>query len=95
MSPLSHPGTNFIDYDCESTVSYEGHHLGTISILGYSEEYRERQLAAQPQLQLTLEGRTIPPLQAVTTVVDRIQLLQANPALEDNVGLDRLLGLTP
>jgi len=69
--------------------------MGTISVLGYTEEYRERQLAAQVQLQLTLEGTTTPPVQTIQTIVQRIQLLQGNPNLEDNAGLDRILGQPP
>lgn len=69
--------------------------MGTTSVLGYTEEYRERQLAAQIQLRLTLEGTTTPPVQAIQNIVQRIQLLQANPTLEDNAGLDRLLELQP
>lgn len=67
--------------------------MGTLSVLGYSEEYRERQLAAQINLQLTFESATVPPIQTIHTVVQRIQLLQGSPTLEDNVGLRRLLGL--
>jgi len=66
--------------------------MGTVSVLGYTEEYRERQLAAQGQLQLTLEGATIPPVQAIQTIIQRIQLLQGNPNLEDDAGLQRILG---
>lgn len=74
-------------------MSYQGYHLGTTSVLGYAEEYRERQLALAPLLQLTFEAQSVPPPLALDVIAARIQLLQANPTLEDNAGLERLLGL--
>ncbi|KIX08174.1 uncharacterized protein Z518_02830 [Rhinocladiella mackenziei CBS 650.93] len=95
VDAISHPGTNFVDYDCESTSSYDGYHLGTTSVLGYAEEYREYQLTLKLQLQLSLEAQTIPPPMALDAIVERIQLLQRSPTLEDNVKLDQILGLVP
>lgn len=74
-------------------MSYQGYHLGTTSVLGYAEEYRERQLALAPLLQLTFESQSVPPPLALDVIASRIQLLQANPTLEDNAQLEKLLGL--
>lgn len=62
-------------------------------MLGYAEEYRAHQLALAPLLQFTFEGHTIPPPVGIDMIVQRVQLLQRNPTLEDNAGLDRILGL--
>lgn len=67
--------------------------MGTTTVLGYAEEYREQQLLLAPLLELTLEASTIPPLLGLDKTVQRVQLLQGNPNLEDNPGLDQVLGI--
>ncbi|KAJ3497764.1 hypothetical protein NLG97_g1647 [Lecanicillium saksenae] len=90
----SYPGTTFLDYDCETSSSYDGYHAGAITIIGYSEEYRIYQLDVKPALQLHLESQTFPPLMEMDAIVERLELLQKNPTMEDNAGLWRILGLT-
>jgi len=93
VSTISHPGTNFLDYDCETASSYDGYHVGTTSVVGYSEEYREFQLSQTVQFQLSLEERNSPPPMTLDAIVERIQMLQRNPAHEDNTRLRQILGL--
>jgi hypothetical protein len=83
-----------MDMDCESSGYYEGKLPGTVSICGYSEEYREHQLLAAPLLNLALESTTTFPTMELDKIVDRIQLLQRQPTLEDNEGLRKVLGLS-
>lgn len=92
-STIIHPGTNFLDYDCETAASYDGHHKGTTSVLGYSEEYREFQLSQTVQFQLSLEEQNPPPPMTLDAVVERLQLLQRNATHEDNARLRQIIGL--
>ena len=84
VNTIAYPGTTFLDYDCESTASYDGYHLGSTSVLGYSEEYREYQLAQKLQLQLHLLSQNVPPAMELDAIVQRLQQFQGNPNLEDN-----------
>ena len=79
--------------DCETAASHEGLHLGTVSVSGYTEEYREYQLSLKPALSLILEAQTIPPVMNIASIVSRLQLLQLQPNLEDNQKLAEILGL--
>jgi hypothetical protein len=88
------PGNTFIDMDCESSGYYEGKIPGTVSISGYSGEYREQQLLAIPLLNLILESENTLPTMALDKIVSRIQLLRRQPTLEDNEGLRDILGLS-
>jgi hypothetical protein len=91
---LSYPGSTFLDMDCESSGYYEGKLPGTVTISGYSEEYREHQLLAAPMLNFALEGATVLPAMPLDKIVDRIRLLQQQPTLEDNESLRGILGLS-
>lgn len=95
-SSISDPGTTFIDYDCETASSYDGRHAGTVSVLGYSEEYRLYQQEVKPPIRIQLQSETTPK-QGLTQefLVNRITQLQNNPTLEDNEGLWDILGLPP
>src|SRR5947207_13222632 len=94
VDTFSYPGNTFLDMDCESSGYYEGKLPGTVSISGYSEEYREHQLLIYPLLNLALEGTTILPLMPLDKIVDRIRLLQLQPTLEDNEALREILGMS-
>lgn len=65
-----------------------------MSVLGYTEEYREYQLAIKAQLSLHLIAKNGPPLMDSGKILDRLLKLQADPNLEDNVGLSEILGVT-
>jgi hypothetical protein len=94
VNALNYPGNTFLDMDSESSGYYDGKLPGTISISGYSEEYRNRQLLRSPLLNLTLEGTSILPTMALDKIVDRIRLLQRQPTLENNEFLKEILGLS-
>jgi hypothetical protein len=80
--------------DAETSAYYEGKLPGTVTISGYSEEYREHQLLIAPMLQLSLESTTALPVISLDTIVQRIQTLKISPTSEDNEGLRGLLGLS-
>jgi len=91
---IGYPGNTFLDMDCESSVLYEGKLPGTITISGYSEEYREYQLSKAPLLNISLEGTEVLPTMTLDKIVDRVRMLQRQPTLEDNVALRDILGLS-
>jgi len=80
--------------DRESSGYYDGKLPGTVSITGYSGEYRAHQLQRSPLLNLILEGTSTLPTMALDNIVDRIRLLQLRPTLEDNDALRDILGLS-
>jgi hypothetical protein len=90
---FTHPGTILIDSDCETSAAYEGMHSGTTSVLGFTEEYRECQLLSVPPIQIFFESQSVPPAMILSEIVEKIQLVQRNPTLEDNARLDRILGV--
>jgi hypothetical protein len=94
ISMLSYPGNTFFDMDCESLGHYEGKIPGTITVSGYSEEYREQQLLELPLLKLRLEATSALPTMELDKIVNRIRLLKLQPTLEDDVGLRDVLGLS-
>jgi hypothetical protein len=94
VDALNFPGHTFLDIDCDSSGYYEGKVPGTVSISGYSGEYREHQLLATPLLNLILESTTTLPTMPLDKIVERIRLLRRQPTLEDNVGLREILGLS-
>jgi hypothetical protein len=94
VDAISYPGSTFLDMDCESTGHYEGKLPGTVSISGYSEEYREHQLLLSPRLNLSLESTTSLQVAPLDKIVQRIQILQRMPTSEDNEALRNLLGLS-
>jgi hypothetical protein len=91
---LNYPGSTFLDMDCESAGYYEGRLPGTVTVSGYSEEYREHQLLVAPLLNLALEGTSVLPVLPLDKIVERIRLLQRQPTLEDNNALREVLGLS-
>ena len=94
VSSFNYPGSTFLDMDCETSGYYEGKHPGTVSISGYSEEYREQQLLRAPLLNISLEGTTALPVVQLDNIVNRIRKVQLQPTLEDDEGLKVLLGLS-
>ena len=94
VDTLSYPGNTFLDMDCESSGYYEGKIPGTVTVSGYSEEYREHQLLAAPLLNFALEGTAVLPAMPLDKIVERIRLLQRQPTLEDNGALREILGLS-
>jgi hypothetical protein len=94
VSSCNYPGSAFLEMDFESTVYYEGKHPGTVSISGYSEEYREQQLLRAPLLNIALAGTTALPVVSLDAIVDRIRKVQLQPIVEDDEGLKEFLGLT-
>lgn len=94
VDSLTFPANTYLDMDCESSGYYDGKLPGTVSISGYSAEYREQQLLAAPLLNLTLESTSVLPTMALHKIVDRIQLLRRQATLEDNDGLREILGLS-
>ena len=94
VDALNFPGNTFPEMDCESSGYYEGKLPGTVSISGYSGEYREQQLLAAPFLDLILESANTLPTMELDKIVDRIQLLRRQATLEDNEGLRDILGLS-
>ena len=93
VDPVLFPGTTFLDHDCETSSSYDGFYQGTVSVLGYAEEYRGYQLSLQTRLDLHLESQKIPPAMAIDKIVERIQALKLRPDLEDDNQLAQILGL--
>ncbi|KAH8589023.1 hypothetical protein B0O99DRAFT_582254 [Bisporella sp. PMI_857] len=94
ITAASYPGSTWLNIDCETSAYYEGKLPGTVSIGGYSEEYREHQLLIAPLLQLSLESATTLPVIPLNQIVQRLQTLQRNPTSEDNEGLRGFLGLS-
>src|SRR5436190_7458529 len=94
IDTLNYPGSTFLDMDCESSGYYEGRIPGTVTVSGYSEEYREHQLLAVPLLNIALEGTTVLPAMPLDKIVERVRLLQRQPTLEDNDALRETLGLS-
>jgi hypothetical protein len=94
VNMLNYPGTTFLDMDCETSEFYEGKLPGTVSISGYSEEYREHQLSKYPMLVLALEGTVTLPTMEIDKIVERIQSLQRRVAPTDNTALRDMLGLS-
>lgn len=90
---LKFPGITFLETDCESSGYYDGRLPGTVSISGYSGEYREQQILAVPLVDLVLESTNTPPTMELDAIVDRIRSLQ-QLTLEDNEGLRGILGLS-
>ncbi|KAF2753216.1 hypothetical protein EJ05DRAFT_515049 [Pseudovirgaria hyperparasitica] len=89
----SFPGNTFLDMDCESSCFYQGKWPGTVSVSGYSEEYREHQLNLSPLAEIALEGSVIPPLASLDRIVERIRSLQTEDT-EDPDGLREMLGIS-
>jgi hypothetical protein len=94
VDSISFPGNTLLDIDCETSAYYEGKLPGTVSIAGYSREYREHQLIKAPILSLALEGTTVLPTMTLDKTIDRLRVLQRRPTFEDNDGLRDILGLS-
>ncbi|EEP77420.1 predicted protein [Uncinocarpus reesii 1704] len=93
IGSVSYPGNTFLDMDCETSAYYEGKYPATITISGYSEEYRAHQLLQQPVLKISLEADNVFPEVPLAKVVERLRKLRSQPALEDDEGLKDLLAL--
>lgn len=94
VSAAGYPGNKFLDADCETSACYSSKLPGTVSISGYSEEYRAQQLRTTPPLKLTLESRTVLPEIRLSTIVERLRKLKFSPFWEDSEGLSSILGLS-
>ncbi|EER22999.1 hypothetical protein D8B26_004292 [Coccidioides posadasii str. Silveira] len=94
VGSVSYPGSTFLDMDCETSGFYEGKYPATITISGYSEEYRAHQLLQQPILKLSLESEHLYPEVPLGKVVERLRKLRNQPSLEDDEGLKNLLNLS-
>ncbi|KAL9036918.1 MAG: hypothetical protein Q9214_005926, partial [Letrouitia sp. 1 TL-2023] len=90
----SYPGSTLVNMDPETSIYYEGKLPGTISISGFSEEYREHQLSVSPLLQLNLEGPSIFATVSIDKIVQRLRMVQKQPEVEDDEGLKQFLGLS-
>ena len=80
--------------DCESSAYYDGKIPGATTVGGYSEEYRSQQLQKYPLIEVALEGDNVLPDIALSKVITRLRFREAERAIEDNVGLVDLLGLS-
>jgi hypothetical protein len=91
---INYPGSKFLDMDCESGGFYEGKIPGTVSVSGYSEEYRIFQLSTVPLLSLTFESNEGLPVIDLDKIVARLQRLQLYQFTEESEGLKEFLGLS-
>lgn len=91
---INYPGSTFLDMDCETSAHYEGPAPGTVTVRGYSEEYRAQQVLRAPLLNLTLESSITPPVMTTARIVERLGQLQLSPTLEDNGTLKQILGIS-
>lgn len=94
VDSINYPGSTFLDMDCESSGLYEGKDPGTVSISGYSEEYREHQLLKNPLLNLAYQGSSLFPEVALDKIVARIQKIQLYPNVEDDEGFKQFCGFS-
>lgn len=62
--------------DPETLIIYDGGAPGTLSISGYSEEYRQQQYAAMPRILLKLKQEVPLPQVTADFLVKRIQSLK-------------------
>lgn len=74
-SAVHYPGTTYLDVDPETSVIYDGAAPGTLSVTGYSEEYRQQQFAATPRIVIALEEKVPPPKVTIDFLVKRMQSL--------------------
>jgi hypothetical protein len=94
VNSTEYPGSTFLDQDPETSAHFDGRYIGTVSVSGFSEEYREHQLSIQPMLSLHLEAEVGFPVISLDKIVARIKLVQASITLEDDAGLKEFLGLS-
>lgn len=80
--------------DAETSGYYEGKIPGTVSISGYSEEYRQHQLIIYPMLLFHEESTTVLPIIPLERIVQRIQTLELLPTSENSEALRDMLGLS-
>lgn len=88
------PGNTLFNNDCECSPYYEGKQPGTVTISGYSKEYRSHQLSLNPMFNITLESNGTLPLYSLDKIVERITRLQILGTSEDNEILGQMLGLS-
>jgi hypothetical protein len=88
------PGNTLLNNDCECSPYYDGKLTGTVTISGYSKEYRSHQLSLNPRFNITLESSGTLPVYSLDRVVERITSLQILGTSEDNEFLGQMLGLS-
>ncbi|KFY49262.1 hypothetical protein V495_00643 [Pseudogymnoascus sp. VKM F-4514 (FW-929)] len=91
---IDFPSNTFLNNDCESSPYYEGKLPGTVTITGYSKEYRVHQLSLNPRLNITLEASGALPGASLDKIVQRISTLQVLGTSEDSELLGQMLGLS-
>ncbi|OBT76638.1 hypothetical protein VF21_05330 [Pseudogymnoascus sp. 05NY08] len=88
------PSNTFLNNDCETSPFYEGKMPGTVTITGYSKEYRVHQLSLNPRLNITFEASGALPGASLDKIVQRISALQLLGTSEDSECLSQMLGLS-
>ncbi|ELR03936.1 hypothetical protein VC83_09032 [Pseudogymnoascus destructans] len=91
---IDFPSNVFLNNDCETSPFYEGKMPGTVTITGYSKEYRVHQLSLNPRLNITFEASGALPGASLDKIVQRISALQLLGTSEDSKFLGQLLGLS-
>jgi hypothetical protein len=90
---INYPGNTFLDMDCESATFYDGALPGTVTVGGYSEEYRQHQLLILPALNFALEATVGLPTASLDQIVKRLQTLKSQ-TYENSQALLPFLGLS-
>lgn len=95
VTPSEIPGNTFLDMDMESSPYYTGKTPGTVSVNGYSEEYRLTKVP--PRLNLMLCNYDPLPVLATDTILSRMQLIRWGlPSLvQAESELRQILGPSP
>jgi hypothetical protein len=91
---IDFPSNIFLNDDCETSPFYEGKLPGTVTITGYSKEYRVHQLSLNPRLNITFEVSGALPGAPLDKIVQRISTLQLLGTSEDSELLGQMLGLS-
>ncbi|KAH6619374.1 hypothetical protein B0J18DRAFT_445646 [Chaetomium sp. MPI-SDFR-AT-0129] len=94
VNARDYPSSTFIDQDPETSPSYDGKIAGTVTVLGYSEEYRAHQLRIKPLLNLQMQSDIVLPTISLDRIVARLRLLRASAITEDDKALQEFLGLS-
>lgn len=94
VNTIDYPGNTFIDQDPETSSSYDGAFPGTVTVAGYSEEYRAHQLRIRPMFSLQLQSSVGLPKVSLDKIVARLRRVQLSPQTEDDEGLKEFLGLS-
>lgn len=94
VSRSNFPGNTFNDMDAEAEPFYAAKFPGTILVAGFDHEYREQQLREKPHVNLVKQSEKTLPVMKIESIMKRLQQLKANPTLEDDEGLKKVLGLS-